>query len=120
MNNESELPVIQKVYDFIKWYVPILNRLPRDHRFTLGERIIQQLYDLLENCIDAKFTKNKLEILQTSNRKLNILRYQTRLLFDFQLIDAKRYEYTAKQIDQIGVDLHSWLEQQQHRTQHPS
>lgn len=48
MNNESELPVIQKVYDFIKWYVPILNRLPRDHRFTLGERIIQQLYDLLD------------------------------------------------------------------------
>jgi hypothetical protein len=58
MNNESELPIIQKVYDFIKWYVPILNRLPRDHRFTLGERIIQQLYDVLEGCINARFTKN--------------------------------------------------------------
>ncbi|SKB15083.1 hypothetical protein PL11201_690104 [Planktothrix sp. PCC 11201] len=26
----SELPIIQKTYDLIKWYVPILNRLPRD------------------------------------------------------------------------------------------
>jgi hypothetical protein len=24
----NELPIIQKTYDFIKWYVPILNRLP--------------------------------------------------------------------------------------------
>jgi hypothetical protein len=31
-----DLPVIQKTYDLIRWYVPILNRLPRDHRFTLG------------------------------------------------------------------------------------
>lgn len=33
----EELPIIQKTYDLIKWYVPILNRLPRDYRFTLGE-----------------------------------------------------------------------------------
>ena len=36
----NELPVIQKNYDLIKWYVPILNRLPRDHKFLLGGRII--------------------------------------------------------------------------------
>jgi hypothetical protein len=28
---EQELPIIQKTYDLILWYVPILNRLPRDH-----------------------------------------------------------------------------------------
>jgi hypothetical protein len=42
----QELPIIEKTYDFIKWYVPILNRLPRAHKFTLGERIISGLYDL--------------------------------------------------------------------------
>jgi hypothetical protein len=36
----SDLPVIQKTYDLIKWYVPILNRLPRHHKFTLGDRAI--------------------------------------------------------------------------------
>jgi hypothetical protein len=24
----TDLPVIQKAYDLVKWYVPILNRLP--------------------------------------------------------------------------------------------
>jgi hypothetical protein len=26
----GELPIVQKTYDLIKWYVPILSRLPRD------------------------------------------------------------------------------------------
>jgi len=44
----KELSVIQKTYDCIKWYVPIIERLPKTHKFTLGDRIINQLYDLLE------------------------------------------------------------------------
>ena len=37
----DELPIIQKTYDFTLWFVPILNRLPRDHKFGLGSRMIQ-------------------------------------------------------------------------------
>lgn len=58
----NDLPIIQKTYDLIKWYVPILNRLPKDHRFNLGDRIITRLYDLLDNLILAQYTKEKLNI----------------------------------------------------------
>ena len=44
----KELPIIQKTYDLVKWYVPILNKLPRSHKFMLGERIITRLYELLQ------------------------------------------------------------------------
>lgn len=44
----DDLPIIQKTYDLIKWYVPILNRLPRDHKFLLGNRMITELYNLLD------------------------------------------------------------------------
>ncbi len=57
----NELPIIQKTYDLIKYYVPILNRLPRDHKFILGDRIITGLYDLLEGLINAKYSKEKLD-----------------------------------------------------------
>lgn len=52
----QDLPIIQKTYDLIKWYVPILNRLPRDHKFMLGNtRIISDLYDLLDGLIQAQW-----------------------------------------------------------------
>lgn len=31
----NELPVIQKTYDLIKWTVPILNKLSRDHKYLV-------------------------------------------------------------------------------------
>jgi len=44
----QELSIIQKTYDLIKYYIPILNNLPRNHKFTLGDRLISRLYNLLD------------------------------------------------------------------------
>ncbi len=62
----QDLPVIQRTYDLIKWYVPILNRLPREHKFLLGERIVTGLYDLLEGLIQARYAKEKLTQLKSN------------------------------------------------------
>ena len=61
-------------------------KLPKIHKFTLGDRIINQLYDLLEGLIQAKYAKDKLIQLESLNTQLDILRYQTRMLLDFNLM----------------------------------
>ncbi|NER93772.1 MAG: diversity-generating retroelement protein Avd [Symploca sp. SIO1B1] len=111
----SDLPIIQRTYDLIKWYVPILNRLPRDHKFTLGNRIVSGLYDLLENLIVARYAQEKLSTLELLNPKLDILRHQTRLLLDFKLIKTERYEYASKLLNEIGQELGGWIKQQKRR-----
>ncbi|TBR56389.1 four helix bundle protein [Westiellopsis prolifica IICB1] len=111
----KELSVIQKTYDCIKWYVPILERLPKIHKFTLGDRIINGLYDLLEGLIQAKYAKNKLDQLEPLNTQLDILRYQTRMLLDFQFLSIQRYEYAIKLIDEIGTELGGWIKKQRGR-----
>jgi hypothetical protein len=108
----NELPIIQKTYDLIKWYIPHINRLPRDQKFHLGDRIATLLYTLLENLILAQYSREKLTILEPLNAQLTILRYQTRLLFDLNLMPNQRYEYVSKLIDGIGTDLGGWLKQQ--------
>ncbi|MDF5733614.1 MAG: diversity-generating retroelement protein Avd [Rhizonema sp. PD38] len=108
----EELPIIQKTYDLIKWYVPILNRLPKAHKFALGDRMVSGLYDLLDGLLIARYNKEKLNQLESLKSLLDILRYQTRLLFDFQLIPIHRYEYAGKLINEIGIDLGGWIKQQ--------
>ena len=108
----GELPIVQKTYDLIKWYVPILNRLPRDHKFGLGDRMIAALYELMEGFVTARYARNKREILEPLSGKLDILQYQTRLLLDFQLMEVKRYEYASQFLDEIGRQLTGWLGQQ--------
>ena len=111
----EELPIIQKTYDLIKWYVPILNRLPRNHKFMLGDRMISGLYELLEELIQARYSPNKLSRLEPLSGCLDILRHQTRLLLDFHLLDTKRYAYAGQLLNDIGADLGGWIKQQRQR-----
>jgi hypothetical protein len=108
----NELPIIQKTYDLIQWYVPILNRLPRDHKFGIGDRMVSRLYEILEGLIAARYAHKKLEILQSLTGKLDILRYQTRLLLDWKLMNTKRYEYVSRLLEELGKQLGGWIEQQ--------
>ena len=116
----EELPIIQKTYDLIKWFVPILNRLPRDHKFMLGDRLITELYDLLEGLIKARYSSNKMAQLETLNSSLDIIRHQVRLMLDFGLIKLKRYEYIGKLLNEIGAELGSWIKQQRQRQTVPT
>ena len=111
----NELPVIQKTYDLIKWYIPILNRLPKTDKFGLGDRMIHILYELLESLIIARYSHNKIPILELLNAKIDILRHQTRLLSDFNLIENPCYEYASQHIDEIGMEIGGWLKQQKSR-----
>lgn len=108
----GELPIIQQTYDLIKWYIPVLNKLPRDHKFNLGDRITNSLYTLLEELIHARFEKDKLARLEAINMRLDVLNYQTRLLKDFELIDLHRYGYASKLLADIGRALGGWIGQQ--------
>jgi hypothetical protein len=111
----ENLPIVQKTYDLIKWYVPILNRLPKDYRFSLGQRISNQLYDLLEGLIQARYSSEKLAQLESLNTRLDILRHQSRLMLDFQLVSTARYEYVSRLLNDIGTDLGGWIKQQRQR-----
>ncbi|MEM7772336.1 MAG: diversity-generating retroelement protein Avd [Cyanobacteria bacterium P01_A01_bin.37] len=114
---QQELPVIQKTYDLIRWYVPIFNRLPKDHRFGLGERMTKTLYELLEGLIQARYSrKEKLSRLQFLNTHLDILCYQTRLLLDFELISLDRYDYAGQQLRSVGQDLGGWIKSMRQKT----
>jgi hypothetical protein len=108
----NELPIIQKTYDLIKWYIPVLDRLPRQHRFNLGDRLGTGLYDLLEGLLAARYSSDKAAQLQAINLRLEVLRYQTRLLHDFDLIDTKKLEFISRAFNNIGTDLGGWIKQQ--------
>lgn len=108
----NELPVIQKTYDLIKWSVPLLNKLPNNHKFLIGNRIIGNLYDLLDSLIVARYRREKISILENVTEKIDIARYQIRLLHDLELLSTNRYEYFIKGLHEIGSETGGWLKQQ--------
>jgi hypothetical protein len=91
------------------WSCHHTGRFPRNHRFVLGERIERNLYDLLETLVRAKDTKQRQELLEQANLRLEILRFQVRLAKDLQCLKVESYGFAAKAIDEIGRLVGGWI-----------
>jgi len=46
MDKNNEYPVVVKSYNLSLWYIKKLSTLPKNHRFTLGQRIQEELKKL--------------------------------------------------------------------------
>jgi len=102
-------PIIVKTYNLTKWYIEKLAKLPRNHRYTLGEKIQNSLLDLLMLLSDAIYSKNKKPILQEANKELEKLRILSRLMKDLNLLPRDSYRFVSSSIDEIGKMLGGWV-----------
>jgi hypothetical protein len=105
----KEVDAIAKLYDYILWVIPKLEKFPRNQKYLLGDRIENILLDILDLLIEAAYSKQKYESLRRANLKLEKLRYLVRLSKDLKLINIKSYEFSARAIDDIGTSVGGWM-----------
>ena len=108
----AELPIIETCLDLIRWFVPLLNRLPRQHKFGLGDRLTSNLYQLLEQLVQARYAQAKLPILEPLKAQIVVIQLQIRLLHQFHAIELHRYEHASRLITEIAKQHSGWLLQQ--------
>ena len=105
----KELDSITKLYDFLLWLIPKVDKFPKSQKFILGDKIEGILLDILGLLIEAAYSRNKGLPLKSANIKLEQLRYLIRLSKDLKLISLKNYEFSANAVDGIGVSIGGWL-----------
>jgi 23S rRNA-intervening sequence protein len=102
-------PALEKAYRFLLWVVPALEKFPRSQRFLLGDRIETTALTVLEKLVDATYSRQVETTLREVNLALERLRFLFRLSKDLHYLDLKRYEYVAREIDEIGRLVGGWL-----------
>lgn len=100
---------ITKTYDLMLWLFPQIGKFPKDYRFILGNRIENELLDVCGKLIEARYSKEKGEILRATNISLEKLRYMFRLAKDLRLVSLTKYEYFSKEINAIGIFIGGWI-----------
>ncbi|GEM_PF-1608282 len=105
------LQVIESTHDLILWAVPAIGKFPRHLRFTLGERIEQRLYALLESLIQARFASGpkKVEHLRQANVDIEIARHGVRLAWRLRVLSLKQLEHFARLTDEVGRQVGAWM-----------
>jgi len=105
----SGYPVIVKTYNLTLWYIQKLNSLPKNHRYTIGEKIQNTLLNLLLILSDTIYSKDKKPLLQKANKEIEKLRLLTRLLKDLTIISTDNFRFITSSVDEIGQMVGGWM-----------
>ena len=108
----TNAPALEKMYQFMLWLMPTVEKMPRSQKFTLGDRIQNTALDALENLIEATYSKSAEALLRQVNLGLEKLRFLFRMAADLRLIDLGRYEFSAKAINDVGRLVGGWMKVQ--------
>ncbi len=101
-------PVLEKMHQFMLWLIPTVDKFPRAQKFLLGDRLQTAALDVMERLIEAAYRRDKVAALEQANLGLEKLRFLFRLAFDLRYLDMRRYEFSARAINEIGRMVGGW------------
>lgn len=107
----DKLVIFQKIYDFLLWLYPLINRIPKSHRLILGRSIEEEGIKILLLSIEAnKLRDDPRKIVQQKmSDELDKLRILVRLTKDLHFMSISQYQHAAEKINEIGKILYGWM-----------
>lgn len=100
---------VVQFYDFSVWLLKLTNRLPRNWRITLGDRIDETTLEILQGLDLAARRARKRDLLTRADDRLQTLRLLLRLAADLGCLQSRQIEHSARQLDEIGRQVGGWL-----------
>ena len=100
---------VEAHYQFMLWLAQAIEKFPKTHKFTAGDRIYGIALDVLEALIEATYTRDRQQQLRRANLGIEKLRFLLRLAADLRLLNRQRYEYAARTLDETGRLIGGWM-----------
>jgi hypothetical protein len=97
--------VLTRTDDFIKWFLPKIEKFPRNYKFLFGDRLVEIQFDVLENLIEAYYRKEKLANLREANIGVEKLRHLLQISTEMRFLSFDQLEYATRSLNQIGSRL---------------
>ncbi len=104
------MPILQKVKSaYATWY-DYYQRLPKIHRYSLGQRIDTVFIEIIEAIASATFLprEEKIPYVKLSIRKLDTLKILLLILWENKSLDNNKYIALSVKVDEIGRMLGGW------------
>lgn len=110
MARETEMPIFTRTFDFLTWLLPLTNKFPRAHRFTVTARLLDAAFTLREILEQANYRSGKarLEKLSQADEQLDRVRLYLRLAAKWEWLTAGQYQHAAVMVAEIGKLLGGW------------
>ena len=111
----DDLPIFVNWMEFLAWLLPTTEKFPHKVRFTFSNRIDNLALDIVEDLVQARYSREKRAALAQANVRLEKLRVLLRLCHTLGYLPHQRYEHAMRLLYEIGSMLGGWRKQQERR-----
>lgn len=104
------LPLLQKVKSaYLLWY-EYYQKLPKAHRYSLGQRVDTLFVEIMETVASAGFLPRdeKRPYVRVAIRKTDTLKVLLMVLWETKSLDTKKYGTLSERIEEVGRMLGGW------------
>jgi len=108
----KESPIFVRVHDLLRWLLQNTRKFPRDLRFALAERLVQQGFALQDALIAAGLDRRQqAHYLLQADIQLTGLRKTLLLAYELELVSAGQYKHVSEMTLEVGRLLGGWRKQ---------
>ncbi|OGJ87935.1 MAG: hypothetical protein A2268_01805 [Candidatus Raymondbacteria bacterium RifOxyA12_full_50_37] len=106
-DSENVIEKCRSLLGILEMYV---SKMPREHKFTMGDRIMHRGIMILEETVEAYYAQRqgKKERVLRINTHLEVLRQLLRLLFERDFHNLQKHEHFIREMDGLGRLLGGW------------
>ena len=109
----DDLPIFVKWLETLTWVLQTAEKFPKRVRGTMTDRLINLMFDVVEDFTEARYSKNKAFILKRANLRLEKIRIILRIAHEQKILPHAAYKHGVYKINEVGKMLGGWLKQQE-------
>jgi hypothetical protein len=104
----KSLPVYKASYDLFLCGFKIIKDLNREYKYTAGEKIKNEVTDLMMNIYRANKIREKKEKIEKARENIEVTRLLFRLLKDLKQISLSQFVRVNTKIENVSKQLAGW------------
>ena len=101
--------------DLTTWTIERATKMPREHKFVVGDKLVETCLEITTLLVEASFARDKLELLARASRALTRARVIVRIAQRLRLLSEKQREHFINESLTIGKMLGGWTRSTQMR-----
>ena len=104
----TTLPIYKATYELLRLCSITIKNFPRDFKFSLGDKLRNEIIELVVKIYKANSSKEKTKYLEDILERIQAVKLLVRLSKDLHLINVKRFSEISELIESVSKQTQGW------------
>jgi hypothetical protein len=109
MAQYEHLPIYKQTYDILLRTMTATKNFPREYKYTLGQKIKDELIELVVLIYRANSAKNKSRHIEQILERVQAVQLLMRLCHDMKILPRRHYAALSQMTENLAKQAQGWL-----------